>query len=441
MFGSQALETAIGLVLLLFVLAVAVSAVTEAISQGLQKRARDLEKTIGRMLSGAQPDPTGKPFARFWGGVRRLVGRPATAPSGLPEEIDRRLRVGVARGSKGYLSAKSFADAAVELAATGAASGTFPTGTEALVSRMKQLAAQARGDLTQVKAGLEGWFDDAMVAAADAYKRWTTVVVLLTGLVLAVLTNASVIDVAKDLWTSSATRAAVVEAADAAVAQGQSGTCADKTGVEGVACSVEQTSNLDLPLGWADDRLWGAEATDGEKVGWWASHVFGVGADRVSVDDGRAVLVRRAVKADGAACDVQQTGFGGGRPRVGDHAGRRRGRDRSTPRSTDAGGGGGRGRVGSHRGTGAGGPSGAPRTWGTVGGEHVPGKCPRCREHPGALSKGRRSLLAGRDGTERDDGSVTRMATLLGVTVDGQAPTQSAWRGPRVQAAASPRTW
>ena len=275
MFGSQALETAIGLVLLLFVLAVAVSAVTEAISQGLQKRARDLEKTIARMLSGTQPEPTGNPVTRFWGGVLRLVGRPATATSDLPGAIDRRLRVGVARGSKGYMSAKSFADAAVELAATGATSGTFPEGTEALVSRMKQLAAQARGDLTKVKAGLEGWFDDAMVAAADAYKRWTTVVVLLTGLVLAVLTNASVIDVAKDLWTSSATRAAVVEAADATVAQGQSGACADKTGVEGVACSVEQTSTLDLPLGWADDRLWDEKATGAEMVGWWASHVLG----------------------------------------------------------------------------------------------------------------------------------------------------------------------
>lgn len=275
MFGSQALETAIGLVLLFFVLAVAVSSVTELISQGLQKRARDLEKTIARMLSASQSDPTGSPVSRFWGGVRRLVRRPASTPSGLPEEIDRRLRVGVARGAKGYMSAKSFADAAVELMTSSATSGTYPSGTEALYTRMEQLAAQARGDLTKVKAGLEAWFDDAMVAAADAYKRWTTVVVLLTGLVLTVLANASAIDVAKDLWTSSATRAAVVEAADATVEQGQSGACADKSGIEGVSCSVEQTSTLDLPLGWSDDRLWASDASGGETAGWWVSHVLG----------------------------------------------------------------------------------------------------------------------------------------------------------------------
>ena len=325
--------------------------------------------------------------------MRRLVGRPATAPSGLPEEIDRRLRVGVARGSKGYLSAKSFADAAVELAATGAASGTFPTGTEALVSRMKQLAARARGDLTQVKAGLEGWFDDAMVAAADAYKRWTTVVVLLTGLVLAVLTNASVIDVAKDLWTSSATRAAVVEAADAAVAQGQSGTCADKTGVEGVACSVEQTSNLDLPLGWADDRLWGAEATDGEKVGWWASHVLGWALTAFLLMMGAPfwfdVLSRltglRATsnKPASAAADP-----GSATTQVAAAAGT--GVPPNPPMPAVAG-------VADVlaliEGLGPVAPPAPPAPGARVGGEHVPGKCPRCREHPGALSKGRRSPL------------------------------------------------
>ena len=53
MFGSQALETAIGLALLFFVLASLVSAIVEGISRLLRKRARDLEQTIGLMLSGS----------------------------------------------------------------------------------------------------------------------------------------------------------------------------------------------------------------------------------------------------------------------------------------------------------------------------------------------------------------------------------------------------
>ena len=52
MFGSQALETAIGLALLFFVLASAASAIVEAVSRILQKRARDLEATLHDMLTG-----------------------------------------------------------------------------------------------------------------------------------------------------------------------------------------------------------------------------------------------------------------------------------------------------------------------------------------------------------------------------------------------------
>jgi hypothetical protein len=59
MFGSQALETAIGLTLLFFVLATIASGLTETISRILRKRARDLETTIAQMLTGRQTlDPT-----------------------------------------------------------------------------------------------------------------------------------------------------------------------------------------------------------------------------------------------------------------------------------------------------------------------------------------------------------------------------------------------
>ena len=52
MFGSQALETAIGLALMFFVIATASSAVVEFVSRLMGKRSADLEKTIKHMLAG-----------------------------------------------------------------------------------------------------------------------------------------------------------------------------------------------------------------------------------------------------------------------------------------------------------------------------------------------------------------------------------------------------
>jgi len=54
MFGSQALETLIGLVTMFFVLATAASAMTQVISRILMKRPKDLERTVDELLSGTR---------------------------------------------------------------------------------------------------------------------------------------------------------------------------------------------------------------------------------------------------------------------------------------------------------------------------------------------------------------------------------------------------
>jgi len=61
MFGSQAIEVAIGLVLAFFLLATAASAVVEVISALYQKRAKDLEAALNRMQGppGTVKDPVG----------------------------------------------------------------------------------------------------------------------------------------------------------------------------------------------------------------------------------------------------------------------------------------------------------------------------------------------------------------------------------------------
>src|SRR5512133_3270407 len=53
MFGSQALDTAIGLVLMLFVLATAASSILELINRLARTRAKNLERALGLLLGGA----------------------------------------------------------------------------------------------------------------------------------------------------------------------------------------------------------------------------------------------------------------------------------------------------------------------------------------------------------------------------------------------------
>ena len=50
MFGSQVLDTAIGLAMMLFVIATTASMIVEIISRVMNKRASDLERAIGGML-------------------------------------------------------------------------------------------------------------------------------------------------------------------------------------------------------------------------------------------------------------------------------------------------------------------------------------------------------------------------------------------------------
>src|SRR6478735_966378 len=118
MFGSQALETAIGLAAMFFIIATAASSITEFISRFLNKRARDLEKSIAALFEGDNlekllKDKKGKQARAEVSKVlawlkETSVWQSAAASSG---------KTLWKRNPKGpsYLSAKLFADAVAEL--------------------------------------------------------------------------------------------------------------------------------------------------------------------------------------------------------------------------------------------------------------------------------------------------------------------------------------
>jgi len=251
MLGSQALETAIGLALLFFVLATATSALVELVSKVLKKRHRDLEQAIGAMLKEGDVD---------WAKSETLDAafRDTT--------IYRSARIAAGKAGVTYLSAKSFADAAVELYRK---AENVPPG---LAARMEDVYADVGEDLLRFKAGLESWFDETMKSLENQYKKWATTWLFFAGLALAVAVNASAVNVVQELWNDQATRAAVVAAAEASVnAPGEDST---KDGgeslIESIAEQTDELQQLGLPVGWSK----ATPAPTADPL-WWLTHVLG----------------------------------------------------------------------------------------------------------------------------------------------------------------------
>ena len=210
MFGSQALETAIGLAAMFFIVATAASSITEFFSRIFNKRARDLEKSIAALLEGDNLEKflEGKKGKRYKAEISEVLGwiketsvwQAASASSG---------KTLWKRNPKGpsYLSAKLFADAVAELLAnhklipaegpkegpvedhrppssrdhraeTGNGELAWP---ENLKKRLDAMVAEGRTDLVSLKAGIETWFDESMGRAEGAYKRWATLILFVVG--------------------------------------------------------------------------------------------------------------------------------------------------------------------------------------------------------------------------------------------------------------------
>jgi len=252
MFGSLALETAIGLALLFFVVASLASSIVECVSRLLRKRATDLEQTIGQMLSGS---------ATFDGAAQSALelfkGTSIYQSADMASSRGRRwFRTDV---GPAYLSARSFADAIEELSDKLAA---MPI--EGLDKRLASLKVEGRKLTLEAKAGLENWYDETMGRLSGAYKRWVTAVLFVVGLVLACAGNVSAFHAAQTLWQQPAVRQAALDAAAQAAAKSAS---ADGLVTKNVN-TVESLAGLGMPVGWRQGTHWSDAA-------WTVSHIAG----------------------------------------------------------------------------------------------------------------------------------------------------------------------
>jgi hypothetical protein len=236
--GSPALEIAIGLAFIFFLLSTVVSAVTEGISWLTKQRARQLEEGIKGLLGDNEL-------------AREVLGH------SLVQSDVRRPARGGGRKKPSYVSVRNFSLALIDtLAKRGTTAedplaeveaGAVGLGDAALEEQLGALFGDpAVTGLGQFRKSAEEWFDDAMDRVSGWYKRWAQKVTCVVAVVVTVVLNVNTVKVTETLANEETIRTAVAAKAEAAGAG--DATAAGKN----AEYAVKTLKGLKLPILWND---------------------------------------------------------------------------------------------------------------------------------------------------------------------------------------------
>ena len=174
------------------------------------------------------------------------------------------------RSLPSYISARSFADAVIDLVVPNAQGQTtmddiqtnlqvlpdpFKTSLEALVKN-------ANGDVSKFRTSVEQWYDDHMDRVSGWYKRRTASITLVVGAIIVVILNLNALTIGRTLYTENAVSAAVSSVA----AKTTSCSSADQSCLANLDSELSAAAASGLPVGWGTVR---ACTQKGVVCGWW----------------------------------------------------------------------------------------------------------------------------------------------------------------------------
>ena len=174
------------------------------------------------------------------------------------------------RSLPSYISARSFADAVIDLVVPNAQGQTtmddiqtnlqvlpdpFKTSLEALVKN-------ANGDVSKFRTSVEQWYDDHMDRVSGWYKRRTASITLVVGAIIVVILNLNALTIGRTLYTENAVSAAVSNVA----AKTTSCSSADQSCLANLDSELSAAAASGLPVGWGTVR---ACTQKGVVCGWW----------------------------------------------------------------------------------------------------------------------------------------------------------------------------
>jgi hypothetical protein len=263
MFGSQALEIAMSLVLLYLLLALTCSVLNEWAASIMRLRATNL-----------------------WDGVKNLLYD--SEGTGLAKQLyDHALIKNLGKSGKlpSYVPSRTFAMALFDLVAPINGSTTTRTlqdirnsvaniSNEPVRKALITLIDDAGGDLKKARENVERWYDDAMDRVSGWYKKKIHFFILGWALAVTVSVNADTILIANTLAHDATMRASLVAMAEAtakeALPQDAKGT------MERAQQLSAEINRLELPIGWSSDSNLNNRQSLPSGFGGWTLKIIGL---------------------------------------------------------------------------------------------------------------------------------------------------------------------
>jgi hypothetical protein len=196
--------------------------------------------------------------------------KPAPLPTSTLEKGARKDTRRQCRSLPSYISARSFAEAVIDMLVPDNAGqttmntiqysiGQLPDSMSTLRTSLEALAADAAGDMTRFRTSVENWYDDHMARVSGWYKRHVTVITLVVGAVLVLLLNLNAITIGRALYSDSAIRSAVSSVAakgtscpapSASASASPSGIQVQLNCLGNLETQLTAAAQAGLPLGW-----------------------------------------------------------------------------------------------------------------------------------------------------------------------------------------------
>lgn len=166
------------------------------------------------------------------------------------------------RSLPSYISAKSFAEAVIDLLVPDWDGRTTMTTigdninalpeTMPLKSSLDALVKNAGNDISHFRASVEQWYDDHMDRVSGWYKRHVAKITLVTGTILVVLLNINALTIGRTLFTESAVNSAISTVA-AKVTSCPSGESPQEC-LTDLQAQLAAAATAGLPIGWGTVR-------------------------------------------------------------------------------------------------------------------------------------------------------------------------------------------
>jgi hypothetical protein len=236
--GGPAIEIAIALAFVFFLLSLIVSQVNELIAGAFKLRAKNLKEGLKGMIGDESV-------------VERLLCHPLVRTDLAPGK----------RRDPSYISPKNFALSFRDLAER--EPDLVARASDDLTTQLRALKDAPDAPLPELSA-LEKWFDDSMDRVSGWYKRRTQWITLGIAVALVLLLNVSTLRVAEQLSAEPKVLANVVAKAEAAAGEegpgegqaggGEEGTSEMKKAGEEAEAAVDDLAALSLPVFWTEEK-------------------------------------------------------------------------------------------------------------------------------------------------------------------------------------------